>query len=340
MKYRYLGNTGLLVSRLSLGTLTLGDPAWGADRATSLRIIRTYLDQGGNYLDTADIYNNGLSEEIVGEALQGLNRDQVVLGTKVLFRMGPGPNDKGLSRKHIMSACEASLRRLRTDYIDVYTVHGPDPKTPLEETMRALDDLVRQGKVRYLGCSNFWAWQVVKANAISRAMNLEPYVCGQYQHNLLDRRLESDLLPAFVDQGMGFNCWSPLAGGVLTGKYRGSATPAEGTRLQKRMHVDGPRFWKDQSLMVAEEVCAVADRHGIQPLHLALSWLFGDRRITAAIFGCKTLEQLASVMYCGDYDLPAEVWREVETVSRPQPDVLVTQDQFVRKGTYGEEEFM
>jgi aryl-alcohol dehydrogenase-like predicted oxidoreductase len=340
MKYRYVGNTGLLVSRLSLGTLTLGDAGWGADRPTSVRIIKTYLEKGGNFLDTADTYNQGVSEEIVGEALQGVNRDQVVVGTKVFFRMGEGPNDKGLSRKHIMSACEASLRRLNTDYIDIYTVHGPDPRTPLEETMRTLNDLVRQGKVRYVGCSNYWAWQVVKANAISATMGLEPFVCGQYQHNLLDRRLEFDMLPAFVDQGMGFNCWSPLAGGLLTGKYRGSSTPAAGTRLQKRMHVDGPRFWKDPALAIAEDVCAIADKHAVKPIHIALAWLFGDRRITAAIFGVKTVEQLDEVMVCGNYDLPAEVWRAVEEASRPQPDALVTQDRFARKGTFGEEEFM
>lgn len=340
MKYRYLGNSGLLVSRLCLGTLTLGAANWGADSATSIRIIKKYLDKGGNYLDTADIYNNGHSEEIVGKALRGMNRDQVIVGTKVLFRMGDGPNDKGLSRKHIMSACEASLRRLNTDYIDVYTVHGPDPKTPLGETMRTLNDLVRQGKVRYLGCSNFWAWQVVKANAISAKMGLEPFICGQYQHNLLDRRLEFDMLPAFVDQGMGFNCWSPLAGGLLTGKYRGSTTPAKGTRLHKRIHMDGIRFWNDKSLNIAEDICAIADKHAIKPMHIALSWLFGDRRVTAAIFGVKTIKQLNDIMVCGDYDMPAEVWREVEEASRPQPDMLVTQDQFVRQSTYGEEEFM
>ncbi len=184
----------------------------------------------------------------MGGALKGHRREDVVLGSKCFFRMGEGPNDKGLSRKHILSACEDSLRRMNTDYIDIYTLHGPDPHAPLEESLRTLDDLVRQGKVRYIGCSNFWGWQVLKANGISDRRNLERLVCGQYPHNLLVREFEHELLPAFEDQGMGFNCWSPLAGGLLTGKYRGSTSPKKGTRIHKRTHIDVPGFWNASAL--------------------------------------------------------------------------------------------
>jgi len=338
MKYRYLGKTGLLVSRLSLGTLNFGAD-WGCDAQTAIEIIQRFLDAGGNFIDSADMYNKGISEEIVAKALKGRRRDEVVLGTKCLFRMGDAPNDKGLSRKHILSACENSLRRLQTDHIDIYTMHGPDPFVPLEETMRTLDDLVRQGKVRYVGCSNFWGWQVLKANGISERMHLERFACGQYPHNLLDRTAERELLPAFADQGMGFNCWSPLAGGLLTGKYRGSTSPEKGTRIHKRIHVDGYRFWSERTVFVTEEILKIADESNLTPVHLALSWLLHDRRISAVIFGVRTLPQLEDILVSGDFDLPEEIWRKVKEVSEPEPDALVKQDFSVRKAAYGEEEF-
>jgi aryl-alcohol dehydrogenase-like predicted oxidoreductase len=316
MKYRYLGKTGLLVSRLSLGTLTFGAD-WGCDNATSVKIIHRFLDAGGNFIDTADVYSKGISEEIVGKALKGRKRDDVVLGSKCFFRMGDGPNDKGLGRKHILSACENSLRRLQTDYIDIYTVHGPDPFTPLEETMRTLDDLVRQGKVRYIGCSNFWGWQVLKANGISDRMNLERFVCGQYPYNLLDRTFE----------------------GLLTGKYRGSARPKKGTRIYKRINMDGSRFWNDRTLSVTEEILKIADDCGLNPLNLALSWLLHDRRVSAVIFGVTSLPQLEGILVSGDLDLGEEIWRRVKEVSEPEPDALVKQDLMARKTTFGEEEF-
>jgi 1-deoxyxylulose-5-phosphate synthase len=339
MKYRYLGKTGLLVSRLSLGTLTLGADGWGCNAATSVKIIRRFLEAGGNFIDSADIYSKGISEEIVGKALKGCRRDDVVLGSKCLFRMGDGPNDKGLGRKHILAACENSLRRLQTDYIDIYTVHGPDPFAPLEETMRTLDDLVRQGKVRYIGCSNFWGWQVLKANGISDRMNLERFVCGQYPYNLLDRTFERELLPALEDQGMGFNCWSPLAGGLLTGKYRGSASPKKGTRIQKRINIDGSRFWSDRTLAVTEEILKIADNCGLNPMRLALSWLLHDRRISAVIFGVTSLPQLEEILASGDFDLEEEIWRRVKEVSEPEPDALLKQDLMARNTTFGEEDF-
>ena len=185
MKYRYVGNTGLAVSRVCLGTMTFGTEGWGCDEKTSIALVRTFVEAGGNFIDTADLYSSGTSEEYTGKALKDFNRTDIVLATKCWFRTADTPNARGLSRKHIMEACEASLRRLDTDFIDLYQLHGPDPYTPVEETMRAMDDLVRQGKVRYIGCSNLYAWQFVKANAAAQLMGTERLVCGQYLYNLI-----------------------------------------------------------------------------------------------------------------------------------------------------------
>ena len=212
MKFRYLGDSGLLVSRVCLGTMTFGMEGWGCDRATAVAITNKFIEAGGNFIDTADMYSQGVSEEMVGEAIQGHSRDDLVLATKCWFRMRPSPNAKGLSRKHILSAVDDSLRRLRTDYIDLYQMHGPDPFTPLEESMRAADDLVRSGKVRYLGCSNFFGWQMVKANAVADRLGFTRLISGQHMYNLLRRDIEREILGACADQGMGMLCWSPLAG--------------------------------------------------------------------------------------------------------------------------------
>ena len=225
MKYRYLGNSGLLVSRLCLGTMTFGMKDWGCDRETAVAITHKFLDAGGNFIDTADMYSQGVSEEMLGEAIGGLDRDDLVLATKCWFRMRPSPNAKGLSRKHILEAVEASLRRLGTDYLDLYQVHGPDPFTPMEETMRTLDDLVRGGKVRYIGCSNYYGWQIAKAQGIADRRQLTRFVSGQHMYNLLRRDIEREVLPACADAGMGMLCWSPLGGGMLTGKYRRQPDP-------------------------------------------------------------------------------------------------------------------
>jgi aryl-alcohol dehydrogenase-like predicted oxidoreductase len=187
MKYRYLGNSGLLVSRISLGTMTFGTPDWGCDENQSHEIIKSYLDAGGNFIDTADVYAGGKSEEFVGTFMPQIKRDEVVIASKCYFPMGSFPNAQGVSRKHIIASCEGSLKRMKTDYIDLYYIHGPDPVSPMEETMRALDDLVRQGKVRYLGCSNLFGWQIAKAAGIAARMNLEGLVAGQYLYNLINR---------------------------------------------------------------------------------------------------------------------------------------------------------
>ena len=227
MEYARLGNTGLMVSELCLGCMTFGQEA---DEETSGEIVGRFLDAGGNFLDTADVYSNGVSEEITGRALRSV-RDDVVLATKVRFPMGEGPNDVGLSRKHIMQGCEDSLRRLGTDYIDLYQVHCWDAATPLEETLSALTDLVRSGKVRYIGVSNFTGWQLMRSLDVSEASGFERFVCLQPQYSLVERNIEREVLPVCVEEGLGVIPWSPLGGGFLSGKYRRDEEPPEGSRI-------------------------------------------------------------------------------------------------------------
>ena len=210
---------GLLISRICLGTMAFGMKDWGCDQATATEMVRKFIDGGGNFFDTADVYSTGVSEEMLGVAIRDLDRDDLVLATKCWFRMDPTPNGKGLSRKHIMRSIDNSLQRLGTDFIDLYQVHGPDWFTPLEETLRALDDAVRSGKVRYLGCSNYYAWQIVKANAIAEAAHLTRFISGQHMYNLIRRDIEREILPACADQGLGMLCWSPLGSGFLNGRY-------------------------------------------------------------------------------------------------------------------------
>ncbi len=307
MKYRYLGDSGLLVSRICLGTMTFGMEGWGCDEATSIDITNRFIAGGGNFLDTADMYSKGVSEEFVGKALRNHNRDDLVIATKCWFRMRDTPNGKGLSRKHIISAAEASLRRLGTDYIDLYQLHGPDPFTPLEETLRALDDLVKAGKVRYLGCSNFYGWQMVKANAVAKELGLTKLISGQHLYNLLRRDIEREILPACADQGMGMLCWSAIAGGLLAGKYDQKSGPPKDSRVGQRANIDLPRYWNDESFRIIDEVVAVAKETGVSAAQVALSWLLGDRRVSAVIVGAKRAEQVTEWLPTGDWNLPAEL---------------------------------
>ena len=338
MKYRYIGKTGLLVSRISLGTMTFGAKDWGCDSKTAIQLIHKYLDGGGNFIDTADIYAGGSSEEITGEALKSKKRNDIVLATKCFFRTGKSPNAKGLSRKHILEACEASLRRLQTDYIDLYYMHGADPFTPFEETMKTLDDLVRQGKVRYLGCSNIFAWQILKANGISAKLNLEKLVCGQYMYNLINREAEREVLPACEDQGMGFVCWSPLGAGMITGKYQKTEKPEPGTRLFYRSEVDGPRFWHGRTFEIAHKVTELSQKTGIPPVKLALSWILHDKRVTSVIIGVKKLEQLEENLFLGDWDLPQNVYEEVDRETAYDLGHLTQFAKHAYKSAFGEEE--
>jgi aryl-alcohol dehydrogenase-like predicted oxidoreductase len=312
MKYRYMGKTGLLVSRLCLGTMTFGMEKWGCDKKTSIGLTDAFLDAGGNFIDTADRYSIGVSESIVGEALAGKKRDEIVLATKCFLPMGEAPNTRGLSRKHIMDACEASLKRLKTDYIDLYQIHGPDVRTPLERTMSALDDLVRQGKVRYIGCSNLFAWQFVKANGIAARSGGEPFSCGQYLYNLIVRDVEREILPACVDQGMGFIGWSPLAGGMLTGKYRRAKDPESGTRLHHTGKYELPFFWHDRGFGIVDALHEVSEKSGAPPARVAIAWILHNRDVTSVIIGAKTMDQLKSNLAAGDWDLPESVGKALE----------------------------
>lgn len=322
MKYRFLGSSGLLVSRITLGTMTFGVPNWGSDEKGAHAIMKKYLDAGGNCLDCADVYAGGRAEEIIGSFLPQVNRDDVIIASKCYFPVGNQPNAYGVSRKHVIASCETSLKRLKTDHIDLYYIHGPDPVSPLEETMRALDDLVRQGKVRYLGCSNLFGWQIAKANGIAARMNLESLVAGQYLYNLIHREAEREIIPAAVDHGLGIVTYSPLGGGLLTGKYRGMTEPAEGTRLSYRTQVDGPRFWHPKGFETAEIVEQVSAESGISASKLAIAWALKRRFVTSVIIGVKSEEQLEVNLEVGNWDMPEDVWNVLEEKTRPEEEYL------------------
>lgn len=288
MEYRTLGAAGVKVSPLCLGTMMFGGPTGEAE---SIRIIHQALDAGVNFLDTANVYNAGESERIVGKALRG-RRDHVVLATKVRGAMGEGPNAGGNTRYHIMTQVEESLRRLDTDRIDLYFLHSPDYTTPLEESLRALDDCVRQGKVRYVGCSNFYAWQVVAGLWISDRRNLERFACLQSLYNIVNRDLEVEILPTCAQYGVGVVAYSPLARGVLSGKYRPGEAPPEGSRAargDRRIHQTELR---EESYRVAAALRPLAEAHGRTLTQFALAWILANPLITSAIIGPRTMEQL------------------------------------------------
>ena len=322
MKYRFLGSSGLLVSRISLGTMTFGTADWGCNEAEAQAIMKAYIDAGGNFIDCADIYAAGRSEEVVGTFLSQVNRDDLVIASKCYFPMGQKPNQFGVSRKHIMASCDASLQRLQTDYIDLYYIHGPDPITPYEETLRALDDLVRQGKVRYIGCSNMFGWQMAKAAGVSTRSNLERLVAGQYIYSLIHRELEREVIPAAIDSGIGLTAYSPLGGGLLTGKYKGMTDPAEGTRHSFRTQVDGPRFWTTHGFKTAEILEEVAKEAGIPMAKLAIGWPLGRNFVSAVIIGVRKRDQLDANLEAADWDVPNDIWRALEKRTRPAEEYM------------------
>ncbi len=310
MNTRRMGRTGLKVSDICLGTMTFGHQC---DRDTSFAILDRAADRGVNFLDTADAYpvppspeTAGRTEEIVGEWLQG-NRDRFVLATKCRIRVGTGPNDEGLSRRHILKAVEDSLRRLRTDWIDLYQAHSPDPDTPLEETLRAFDDLVRQGKVRYVGCSNYPAWQVALALGISERLGLARFDCVQPRYNLLWREPEAELLPLCRDQGIGVLAYNPLAGGFLTGKYR-SLEPVPGTRftLGKTGDLYRERYWHPAQLEAVERLRQFFAPRGKSLVTVAVAWVLAQPGITSAIVGASRPEQLDESLAAAELTLDAE----------------------------------
>jgi aryl-alcohol dehydrogenase-like predicted oxidoreductase len=303
MRIASLGRTGLKVSRLCLGAMTFGASRFGCDEATALAIVHRFLDAGGCFLDTADVYGSGVSESIVGCAIRG-RRDAVVLATKVGGPMGPGPNDIGLSRRRILRGLDESLERLGTDHVDLYQVHGYDPTTPLEETMRALGDVVRAGKVRYLGCSNFAAWQLMKANALARELGTARFDALQPQYSLLARHVEREHLPLCVEEGIAVLPWGPLAGGLLAGE------PGPGARARAE-----PMFPEAERRPVAAVVEEVARALGARPAAVALAWLLAQPGVTAPIFGARTLAQLEENLAAADLDLPPEALRRLDEVS-------------------------
>ena len=306
MQYRYLGRSGLLVSRVCFGTMTFGMQDWGCDQDVANEMTKRYVEAGGNFFDTADMYSSGLSEEMLGKAIRPYQRDDLVLATKCWFQLRKTLNGKGLSRKHIVEAVDASLRRLNTDYIDLYQVHGPDWFTPMEETMRTLGELVRAGKVRYVGCSNYYAWQVVKANAIAERMNLDGFISGQFMYNMVRRDVEREILPACADQGMGLLCWSPLASGFLSGRYQRDQEPPEGSRISYRKNIDIPRYYSDRAFDLLDHLRAVAEETSKTPSQVALAWLLHDRRVTSVLVGPRYVKHLEENLVVGDWSLDDE----------------------------------
>ena len=311
MKYRYLGRSGLLVSRICLGTMTFGNAEWGCDLDTSRAIVKAFVEGGGTFIDTADAYSNGESERMLAAILKDYRRDDIVLATKGFFPQGDAVTQRGLSRKHIGEAGEQSLRRLGTDFFGLYQFHGPDPFTPVEESLRAVDDLIRAGKVRYVGCSNWYGWQISRANGIAALKGFEPLLSAQHLYNLVRRDIEREVLPAREAEGVGMICWSPLAAGMLSGKYAGQNAPAEGTRHGIQKAIVENRYWFDEARQLVDKVVDIAGRIGRTPSQVALSWLFGDARVTAAIVGARRVEQLSENLAAGDFDLPAEIRAEL-----------------------------
>jgi aryl-alcohol dehydrogenase-like predicted oxidoreductase len=292
--YRNMGKTGLSVSELCLGAMTFGRES---AEEVSVQMLDRFVEAGGNFIDTADVYGNGVSEQILGRWLSRQRRDDLVIATKVRFGTEQGPNRQGLSRKHILSAVEASLRRLGTDYVDLYQVHMWHHATPLEETLGTLDRLVRDGKVRYLGVSNFSGWQLQKAIDTSRHMGWEPFSCLQPLYNLLDRDSEWELIPICRNEGLGVIPWSPLRGGWLSGKYRrGMQAPPEGTRIKTASEQNWSESWNaynnEHTWTVVDTLLAVAEELGKTPAQVALRWVLQRPGITAPIVGTRTLAQL------------------------------------------------
>lgn len=328
MKLKRLGRTGLKVTEICLGTMTFG---YQCDQQASFKIMDAAIDRGVNFIDTADVYpvpvsleRAGRTEEIVGKWLEG-KRDRIVLATKCRMPMGSGPNDGGLSRKHILDAIDASLRRLDTDYIDLYQVHSPDPDTPIDETLRALDTVVKSGKARYIGCSNFPAWELCRALWTSDSLHLARFDSVQPRYNLLFREIESELLPLCADQGVGVIVYNPLAGGFLSGKHRQGAPPADNTRfaVAGKLYLD--RYWNDRCFEAVQRLKEFLAPRDKSLLHVALAWVLARPEVTSAIVGATSAEQLSESLSRYDIALDEEemaacndVWFELPRVRDPR----------------------
>ncbi len=320
MKTRFLGNTGTRVSELCFGAMTFGGKGYWknigqVEQKEADVLIDLAIEGGINFFDTADVYSEGRSEEILGKALGG-RRNDVILATKVRGKTGPGPNDIGLSRKHVISSCNASLKRLGTDYIDLYQVHSFDPRTPLDETLRVLDDLVREGKVRYIGASNFTGWQLMKALAISEKQNLEKFVTLQALYSLIARDLENELVPLSLDQKLGILPWSPLGGGFLTGKYRRGAQRPEGAR-RSNAGDQFLQFDEEKGFDIVDELEKTARNHNGTVTQAALNYLLRKPGVSSVIIGARNREQLADSLKTTDWEMTVDEVVRLDALSKP-----------------------
>ncbi|HEX9538340.1 MAG TPA: aldo/keto reductase [Streptosporangiaceae bacterium] len=316
-----LGASGLKVSALTMGTMTFGGRGGFANVGTTgvdeaRRQVELCLEAGINLIDTADVYSGGLSEEILGQVLHG-RRDEVLIATKVRMGMGPGPNDAGLSRHHILSGCEASLRRLGTDHIDLYQVHEWDGLTPLEETLEALDLLVQAGKVRYVGASNYTGWQLMKALGTAERTGLPRFISEQIYYSLQARDAEYELIPAAVDQGLGVLVWSPLAGGLLSGKYRRGQEPPAGSRQLTDWN-EPPVYDQETLYDTVEVLVAIGAEHGVSAAQVALAYLLGKPAVTSLVVGARTTAQLMDNLAAADLVLTADERDRLDKISAPQ----------------------
>lgn len=308
MEYRRLGRTGLMVSELCLGTMTFGNEA---DEETSKGILDRFMEAGGNLVDTANVYSRGVSEEITGRTIRGHEREDIVLATKFRFPMGSRPNDKGASRKHIIAACEASLKRLGTDFIDLYQIHCWDAHTPIEETLSALDELVRSGKVRYIGASNFSGWQIQKSLRVSERDGLARFDCLQPQYSLIVRDIEREVLPVCREEGLGVIPWSPLAGGFLSGKYSREDAPPQDTRMASWADT-WERHATPEKFDVVDRVSEIAGEQGTEPAQVALNWVKDRPGVTAPIIGARDTGQLEKSLDATGWSLSEEELESLE----------------------------
>ena len=328
MEYRFMGRTGLKVSELCLGAMTFGRETSEVD---SYRMLDQFKEVGGNFIDTADVYSLGLSETILGRWLKKQNRDDFIIATKVRFNMGEGPNDLGLSRKHILASIEASLKRLGADYVDLYQIHGWDPGAPLEETLQTLNGLVQSGKVRYIGASNVTAWQLQKAIDISRHNGWEPFACLQPLYNLLDRELEWDIVPVCLNEGVGIIPWSPLRGGWLSGKYRrGMEGPPEGTRVEDASKQGWSEAWgayaNERTWTIIDTMLAISEQTGKSAAQIALNWMLQMPGVTAPIIGARTMKHLEDNLGASGWSLTPEQMERLNQVSEktlPYPHNMI-----------------
>ena len=321
MEYRQLGNSGLKVSAIALGTMTIGG-AGGFSKvgnvglAEARRMIDIAIEAGVNLIDTANVYSAGASEETIGEALNGKRKGGVLLATKARFPMGEGPNDRGLSRWHLIRECEASLKRLQTDVIDLYQVHQWDGLTPLEETMEALDSLVRNGKVRYVGCSNYSGWHIMKAMEAARREGRIPFVSQQIHYTLEAREAEYELIPIAIDQKLGVLVWSPIAGGLLSGKHRRDQKTPEGTRQfagwREPPIRDEPKLWE-----IVDALVAIAEERSVSGAQIALAWLLGRPGVTSVIVGGRTEAQIKDNLGAGALKLTPDERAKLDKISQP-----------------------